>query len=386
MVLEKNNFVAGKLEKVSDYEVYIPNSINREFKFNDNKTLKLLEEASFLLCKLDFFLDVPFVNTFTTMLVKLEAYCSNAIEGTNADIKDVLDAGANINVEQNENIKKIINLMNLMETTYDYYNNEEEIFSVNGIEKIHKSLFKNIDNKGTYYGKIRKIQNYIGSSMMSALYVPPPPELVEELLNDLNDFWNDQSIYLPNLIKIALFHFQFETIHPFCDGNGRVGRMLINLQLKNKKMLHLPVLCLSEYWHRHKGLYYDALTIARFSDDIEYWLRFFLQSIITTCNERIETIEKILEIQKRYTNEIRINYKSYSNHEMLFNHLISVSPFITVKETQKILKITYQGANKIIENFVNLGILQELNTFKRNREFIFKEFFDLVFKNLPNNL
>lgn len=377
---DKNKFIAGKLEQVENYKAYIPNFINHEFSFKDNKTLKLLEDATIALCTLNSkYLDVDFVNSFTSMLVRLEAYSSNAIEGTKVDVKDFLNTDST--ADENIDIKKI---KNLYYTTYDYYKNsikkETDFFTIKEIEKINKLLFKNIKLENSTPGKIRDVQNYIGgTNILDAFFVPPPPKLVKDLLNDLNDFWKNPSLYIPNLIKIALYHFQFETIHPFCDGNGRTGRLLINIQLRQTKLLDLPVLCLSEYWSRNKGLYYDALTTARYTNDIEYWIRFFLQSIITTSYERIETIIMILKIKEKYSTEIKIKFKSSDNHLKLLDYLISQSPFINVKDAENILKITYQGANKIIDNFVSLGILKEYNENKRNRIFFFEEYFKLIF-------
>ena len=212
--------------------------------------------------------------------------------------------------------------------------------------------------------------------------MPPPAKYVRDLLQDLDDFWKNKSLYIPSLIKIAIYHYQFETIHPFNDGNGRTGRILINLQLKESGLLNFPVLCLSEYWGRNKGLYYEALTTVRFSHNIEYWIRFFLESIIKTSEERIDVISQIETIQNKNIKLIEEKIKNPIKHRELFDKLLKY-PKITVNETERSLKVKYQVANKIIQDLVKLNILKTENENKRNRVFIFKEYSDLIFKSIP---
>lgn len=377
------SFIAGQMENLGTYEVYVPNKINHNFTFSDNRTLKLLEEATIQLSRLNYACcSMEFYNMFTNMHVHLEALCSNEIEGTHADIKDVLSD----NLGEDTNSTKI---RNLYKTTHDFFTDEKllntNIYTINMIEKINKSLMKDVKPSKLHNGKIRTAQNFVGGhDILSALFVPPPANLVPELVEDLNNFWLNENFFIPKLIKIAIYHFQFETIHPFMDGNGRTGRLLVALQLRDSGLLSLPVLCLSNYWKRNRGLYYEALTTVRYTHNIEYWVRFFLDSIIKAGKERLNTIEKIQQLQKDYSKLIFEKCKSPVNYLKLLNYLIKDKPVIKVKDVQDTLGISYQGANKIIDNFVTLGILKEENENRRNRVFIFKEYYNLVFDSKDN--
>jgi Fic family protein len=314
------------------------------------------------------------------MLLYLDALSSSAIEGTKANIKEVF--------EENKDKKSgddSIKIINLYKTTYEYYHDTDflnsNITSIESIERINRALFKNISGDEKYAGIVRDFQNYIGGdSVYDALFVPPPPEKVRPLLQDLDNFWNNDELFLPDLIKIAIYHYQFETIHPFKDGNGRTGRTLINLQMKKLGLLRIPVLCLSDYWRKNKGMYYNALSTARFSGDIEYWVKFFLQSIINAASERFGTINHIMGINDKYTQLIKERFKTHENHMKLCKHLLAKKPFVTVKDVQDLLQISYQGASNIVNSFVKLDILSLNKDSKRNRAYVFDEYYDLVFK------
>ena len=381
----KEKFNAGNLINVGGYQAYSPNKINHNFYFTNNKTLILLEQASAALGKLNYLCQKIYFsdessNMYFDMLTIFEALKSGAIEGTNANVEELLtDDSKNKDRDSTE-------ILNLFEIMIKYcLNNKKtktDIANIKTIEKINSDLFKGIEKKEKFTGKIRDKQNYIGGNdELSALFVPPPPSMLKELLDDLNAFWINSNLFLPILIKIAIYHYQFETIHPFLDGNGRTGRILINLQLKESHLLDFPVFCLSDYWSRNKGQYYDALTVVRFSHDIEYWIRFFLKSIIDTCEERITTIENIEELRKKYIKQFDEISRMPQNYNKLLDQLFKC-PHITINKAQEILKLSYQGTSKIIQNFVDLGILEEDKSKKRNRIFIFKEYRNIIFKSL----
>ncbi len=369
------NFIAGKLIRTDHFEAFLPNYINKEFHLQNNKTLMLLEKASATIGKLNYLCGQLPLNNYVSMLILLEAMGSSSIEGTHSSAEEVLspDTGNDENQEVN----------NLFDTINEYYNGKNRnsnISDIKTIENIHHSLMFNTKKNQTEVGKIRTGQNFIGGkSELSALFVPPPAKYLKDLLIDLGNFWENPILYIPILIKIAIYHYQFETIHPFYDGNGRTGRVLINLQLKESGLLNYPVLCLSEYWGQNKSYYYDALTIVRSSNDIEYWIRFFLESIINTCEERITTITKINKLREDTLRKIESNIKSSTKHKA-FLDLILQKPYITVGETKDKLNITYQAANRIITDFVKLNILTAKNDNKRNRIFEFKEYQDIIFK------
>ena len=204
---------------------------------------------------------------------------------------------------------------------------------------------------------------------------------LQDLLQDLEDFWNNSKLYIPNLIKIAIYHYQFETIHPFNDGNGRTGRLLINLQMKEKNILNFPVLCLSKYWAKNKGLYYEALTNVRFSNDIEHWIRFFLESLTKTIEEQITTITEIDNFYSECIKRIESNIKTCAKHKDLLKELLK-RPTVTVSIASKTLKTTYQNSNKVIQDLAKLDILKPKNDNKRNRVFELNGYNDLIYKRI----
>ena len=367
------------LKKQEEYNPFIPPLLtDNKFDFKDKRIYMLLERAASVLGKLNMLSkNSDFANLFTDMHVYVEAFESSEIEGTHADKTEVVKKDESDKTNRDLTIAR--NLYNL----YLKMNNKlatSKNFSLNisCIEKMHSDLFKNMPKTSNEVGKIRTKQNFVGgTNILDALYIPPPPDKVSNLLEDLNKFWQNRQDFIPYLIKIAIYHYQFETIHPFGDGNGRIGRLITNLQLKECDLLDLPVLCLSNYWKKNKGNYYNAISSARYSNDIEYWIRFFLSSIYSASIERIEAIIKINETLSKHKKILEKGEQDNSN--IILTHLIKVSPFITAKEAQELTGSTYQGANKIIEKFVNLGILKEYSQNKRNRIFVFDEYDKLIF-------
>ena len=343
----------------------------------DSIGLKHVRNPHFLDLEVEKFLceKLP-LNMYISMLILIEALNSSAIEGTHASAEEVLS-----NETKSADSQAIENLFDTINVYYSGKCKNNSITTLSTIEDINKRLFKNVKNKNNT-GKVRKGQNFIGgSSELSALYVPPPAEYLQDLLQDLEDFLGNPKLYIPNLIKIAIYHYQFETIHPFNDGNGRTGRLLINLQMKEKNILNYPVLCLSKFWGKNKGLYYDALTNVRFSNDIEHWIRFFLESLTKTIEEQIKTITEIDDFYSKCIDKIESNIKTYSKHKDLLEELLK-RPTITVSLATKILKTTYQNANKVIQDLVKLDILKPKNDNKRNRVFELQGYNDLIYKRI----
>lgn len=342
----------------------------------------LLEMTAAALGKLNERCDlISFVNPFTTMHVNLEALGSSAIEGTHAEPKEL---SFSEKIDNKTIDKEVLKVRNLRNATYRRMNENAPNFeyTTENLEAINFELFQGLEAETKEVGKIRTCQNFVGgTNIMNALFTPPPPEYVKELIEDLNDYWNDKSYSVPNLIKIALYHFQFETIHPFIDGNGRMGRMLINIQLRDCGLLDFPVLCLSNYWRRNKGLYFEALSAARFSHNIEHWIRFFLDSIMNAANERHEMIIEIQNLINNCKKELIKQGKYKGNYKEVLHYLTNISPYVTVRDLQEHLNMSYQGTYKIIETFINLGILEICSEGARNREFVFRKFNDMFYAN-----
>jgi len=368
-------FIAGEMEQQDYYKCFIPNAVNHPFKFSDERIYTLLEEASYNLGQLNELAKQPCIGIFSSMLVLKEAFNSNQIEGTNVEFGEVIlqEKDKKIDFKQITNLAETINI-------FFEVNENTEIFSEKFLKKVHKQLFSGLKREEQFAGKIRDIQNFIGgTNLKDARFIPPPHYKVKELLNDLNEFWKTEKLEIPILIKIAVSHYQFETIHPFIDGNGRLGRLLINLQLKNKKKLIFPILGISDFFNNNKDEYYNSLMSVRTSNDIEFWIRFFLNAVNETAKKRTQTLTDIMKLRDDSRDKIRENFKNVHVYFELLDFLMEDAPFVAVKDVGDKFKITYQGANKLINNFINIGILEVDSAYKRNRRFVFRNYYDLLF-------
>lgn len=206
----------------------------------------------------------------------------------------------------------------------------------------------------------------------TAAFVPPPSEYLSELLSDFENFWHNEKINIPILIKIAISHYQFETIHPFLDGNGRIGRLIILLQLIDSRILELPTLYLSKYFESNRKEYYDALSLVREKNDISQWIKYFLTGICDISMYTVEKLKKIDNLNKQCKDKIKKFVRSRNNAEKLLNYLYQ-KPIITTKDVEEELKINYQVANNLIKSFVKNGILN-CKKQKRNKTYIFSDY------------
>jgi Fic family protein len=249
------------------------------------------------------------------------------------------------------------------------------------IRKTHKTLLQGVRGKNKLPGEFRSSQNWIGGTLKDAVFVPPIHEEIPDLMADLERFINAEvlelDIEVPHLIKIALIHYQFETIHPFLDGNGRIGRLLITLYLKDKDLLKNPVLYLSDYFEKNRRDYYDYLMGVRLKNDLKGWIKFFLMGVIETSKKGILTFNAIIKLR----NEIEVHrlYKLGRKQPIakLFIDELYKQPIMDSNQICEVLKIHPSTANRLIVDFVNLGILKEMTGNKRNRLFAFDEYIEL---------
>jgi len=291
-------------------------------------------------------------------------------------MEDILQKSENINPEKRDDWQEVQNYIFAMNHSIAELNKLP--VSTRLIKKIHKILLSGSRGKNKQPGEYRKSQNWIGgASLNDAVFIPPHHDEINELMSDLEKFLNDENDKLPLLIKAGISHYQFETIHPFLDGNGRVGRLLITLYLINNGLLSKPCLYLSDFFEKNRNLYYDNLSRARTHNDLKQWLKFFLDGIFQTSQNAIETFKKIIELKKNIeTKKIVTLGKRIKIARLLLNYLYS-QPLIEPNEVADALKINISTANRLIDDFVKLGVLNEITGFKRNRIFIFKEYIDL---------
>jgi Fic family protein len=237
------------------------------------------------------------------------------------------------------------------------------------LKGVHKILLQGVRGEHKAPGEVRHTQNWIGgSSLQDAYYIPPHQLDVPELLTDLEIFWHNKNLDLPPLIKAALSHYQFESIHPFLDGNGRLGRLLITLLLIAEGRLDKPVLYLSDFFDRNRGSYYDSLTLVRSSNDIEQWLRFFLQGVSETATTGKKVLSDVVDLRSSYTDRIHTKISSRRKEKALeLLTFLYGSPYVAGKDVEKALNITHPTANALIEELVDAGLLKEVTGYKRNR-------------------
>lgn len=335
--------------------------------------MALLSEADRALARLDGMCRVlPNPDLFVAMYVRKEAVLSSQIEGTQSSLEDVLEFEAGSPPRVND-VGEVVNYVRAM--NYGLERLKDLPLSLRLIKEFHKILLEGVRGGEKMPGEFRTTQNWIGppgSTLNEADFVPPPPQEVITHMGRLEEFFYDTQP-MPPLLKGALMHYQFETIHPFVDGNGRIGRLLITFYLTWAGILERPLLYLSYYLKKHRQEYYDKLMAVREKGDFGGWIQFFLKGVVEISNQSLETTKKILTMQQEHRELISTSGIASPMVVRLLDILFQ-RPVITVKDVQRILGTSYQNANKIVSKLVSLELLRETSGQKRNRLFVYEPY------------
>lgn len=373
------NFISGSVINQGYYKAFIPNTINHDWEINDMKVINLLSHADRLLGQLDMYSNYVNIDLYISMHIAKEATQSSRIEGTQTNMEEVFMQKEEVAKERRNDWEELQNYIKAMNEAIDDL--QKLPFSSRLICRAHKTLLQGVRGKNKLPGEYRKSQNWIGGATINdARFIPPPHTEVPELMSDLEKFANNESSNLPELLKIALIHYQFETIHPFLDGNGRIGRLLITLYLVNKRLIKKPVLYLSDFFEQHRELYYDNLTLVWKKNDINQWFKFFLTGIIQTADKGIKTFDNILQLQKTISERLNILGSRAADANKVIEELYQ-KPIINVMSVGKIIGKSNVSAYKMIADLEKLEILKEITGTQRNKIYAFEPYMNL-FDNL----
>lgn len=367
-----------QLSGEAQYKSFIPSEL--PFKLTLNDSLQdLLSKADLALGRLDGIGELlPDVDFFILMYVRKEATLSSQIEGTQATFSDLLKAESKLeNAEIHNDVDEIQNYIESV--NYGLKRLNTFPLSLHLIKEIHEKLLKGVRGENKTPGEFRRSQNWVGGSSINyATFIPPPVAEMNQSLHNLEKFIYDKSP-LPILIKTGIIHSQFETIHPFLDGNGRIGRLLITFYLCQKGILKKPMLYLSEYFKKNRQSYYERLNDVREKDDIEGWLRFFLEGVRVTSDNAVETVRRINEMRNSDLEKVIKKGVSKEKSIILFNHLYR-SPYVNIKSVEKLTASKNPTAIGIVNNFVDLDILKEVTGKKRNKVFVYDRYLKMFEK------
>ncbi len=369
-------FSAGEWVQQYQYKSFAPTLINREWLWQDPVINTLLEKASRALAELDAFtLIVPDVDLFIQMHITKEANTSSRIEGTQTQMDEAVMEAAQLAPEKRDDWTEV---RNYVQAINDAIAELETLPLSNRLLKhTHEILMQGVRGEHKTPGEFRISQNWIGGSGLNdAAFVPPHQDLVLDLMSDLEQFWHNENIHVPQLIRIALSHYQFETIHPFLDGNGRIGRLLITLYLVDKGLLRKPSLYLSDFFERNRSSYYDALNRVRESNDLIHWVKFFLSAVIDTASKGKETFQSILLLRQEMDTLVLGMGRRAENAQQLLSQLYK-RPSTTVHDVSELLGISSTAATNLIKQLQSDGVLREITGYQRNRVYLFERYITL---------
>jgi len=369
-------FKAGRWQQRYQYKSFEPVTVNREWTWEDPIINSLLEQATRALGELNAFsLIVPDIDLFIEMHVVKEAQTSSKIEGTQTGIDEALMPEEQIRPEKRDDWREVRNYIEAVNTAIIDLHSLP--LSNRLLKQTHAILIQGVRGEHKQPGEFRTSQNWIGGSSLSdATFIPPHQDGVAELMGDLEKFWHNEEIVVPHLVRVAISHYQFETIHPFLDGNGRIGRLLIPLYLVSHGLLAKPSLYLSDFFERNRASYYDALMQVRVSNDLTHWVRFFLNGVAQTATKGREVFSQILTLRTEAEHATMDMGKRAATARQALNVLYR-KPILDATELEKALGITTPTANKLIKTLIEKNILVEVTGQQRGRVYAFDRYLNL---------
>ena len=361
----------------AEYKSFRPTPLPVEINM-DAEMISLLTDATKALATLDTLSSyIPNMNLFVSMYVRKEALLSSQIEGTQATLEDVLDPLIEKNA--NQNVADVINYIKATEFALERLNSLPLCNRL--IKETHEVLMKDVRGQEKNPGEFRYSQNWIGaagSTLKNARYIPPNPEDMKQAMSDLEKYINlDDELDL--LIQAALIHYQFETIHPFLDGNGRVGRLLITLFLMEKKRLNTPALYISYYLKNNRIEYYDRMSEVRNKNNYEQWIKFFLRAIKESSEDAVETINKLSKLHDKNVAIIDKMGRASKTAKEIFDYL-EKNPIIDIKKTSEELSLAFSTVSANVKRLEECGILVQTNNANRNRVFAYEDYLGILRK------
>ena len=372
--MKLEDYKAGEYKQGNGYKAFLPSNINYNWGWDDTKLDALLAEANRQIGELNAYsLLLPNVDLYIKMHVKIEANKSSKIEGTKTTIEEDLSDLQDINPEKRDDWEEVQNYVKATNYGIDRINDGFPVCN-RLIRDIHRILLNGVRGEKKTPGEFRISQNWVGGTMPStAAYVPPLVEDVADCLKDLELFINNEEIDTPDLVKIAIIHYQFESIHPFLDGNGRIGRLLIPLYLQSKKYLDNPCLYISFFFEKNRDLYYQKLNDVRVKNDIIGWIKFFLEGIIETAKIAKEKFKKVVELTKKVDVQISDLKVKYDNAKKIIDYFYD-EPYSTRKKISEALKMPESTVNGVINELKSANIIKETTGYSRNQIFVFSEY------------
>lgn len=369
-------FQSGNKVQRYQYQSFEPGFINKVWHLDSDAVALLLSEADRKLGELNAYSQlIPDVDFFIRMHITKESTASSRIEGTQTNIDEALQKEEYIQPAKKDDWQEVQNYIAAM--NFAIAELENLPLSSRLIKQTHKILLQGVRGTLKMPGEFRISQNWIGGSSLSdARFIPPHQDGVLEYMSDLEKFIHNDETNLPHLIKTGILHYQFETIHPFLDGNGRTGRLLITLYLVNFGLLTKPTLYLSDFFERYREPYYDNLTAVRTKNDLEHWLKFFLEGIRVTAEKSIDTFKHIIQLRA----ELETKIITLGKKQLLAKNCLQYLYSEPITDTQSIadkLEVSFTTATRLIHDFIRLGILIELTGYKRNRIFAFDNYLKL---------